>query len=209
MFLPQARRGWFNLFRITSGISLLVVVIALAAKGLDGEALWLSLLRVLLCVLRIAHGGVMLRRAGPGWRELRQFSDYVASFYQRGNASERLGCWYLLVGAGLLYFPHVAYWTHFNAGQDRLNDVLTGLQAQAGLNFCVKLFVFEVLVLSGGAKLAMRATIAFLFVVQWPWMPAMFFHAPIPLMHAVVELYELSLVIVGFKYWRTPNPVPT
>lgn len=205
LFLPRARRAWFNLFRITSGVSLLVLVIALAAKGLDGEALMLTLLRVLLSGARIAHGFTLLRRHGPELGVFAQFPSHALAYFKAGNASERMGCLYLFVGLGLLYFPHLAYWTHFNAGEDRLNDVLTGLQAQAGLNFCIKLMVFEILVVSAGAKLAMRTTVATLFIIQWPWMPGMFLQAPIPLFHAVVELYELSLVIMGLRFLQRPS----
>tara|TARA_R110000787_G_scaffold15088_18_gene46490 strand:- start:4273 stop:5037 length:765 start_codon:yes stop_codon:yes gene_type:complete len=202
LFLPRSKRHWFNLFRFSSGISFLILVAALHFKGLDGEALTLTGLRALLCIARIAHAGWCLRTSGPGWNELRAFPAHAASFFQNGNRSEKWGCGYLLVGAALLYFPQLAYWTHYNWGADGLDDILTGLQAQAGLNFCIKLFVFEVLIVAAAPKLFMRSVVATLFVVQWPAMLGMFYLAPIPVAHAAVELYEIALVVLGYQAWR-------
>ena len=145
---------------------------------------------------------MLLRTSGPGWNELRAFPAHAASFFQNGNRSEKWGCGYLLVGAALLYFPQLAYWTHYNWGADGLDDILTGLQAQAGLNFCIKLFVFEVLIVAAAPKLFMRSVVATLFVVQWPAMLGMFYLAPIPVAHAAVELYEIALVVLGYQAWR-------
>jgi len=208
LFLPRDKRHWFNLFRFTSSVSFLVIVVALWAKGLDGEAAWLTVLRCALILTRMVHSGRCLFRHGPWLEELRGFPSYVQSYYRKGNTSERLGCWYLAIGAALLYFPHLAYWTHFNSGEARLDDILTGLQAQAGLNFCIKLFVFEVLVSNAFAKLMMRSVVAFLFVVQWPLMLGMFYLAPIPIAHAAVELYEVILVVIGYRTWRDARRVP-
>lgn len=202
LFLPRNRRHWYNLFRVTSGLSFMVLVVALALKGLDGESLALTLLRCCLILGRILHGGFYVYRCGPWVSDLTALPAYVSAYFRNGNASERLGCWYLAVGLALLYFPHLAYWTHYNWGDGRLDDVLTGLQAQAGLNFCIKLFIFEVMVLKAGSKLMMRSVVALLFVAQWPLMPGMFYLAPLPVMHAAVELYEIALVIVGYRYWR-------
>ena len=132
-FVPLHARGWFNWFRASSGVAFLVLVIALHTKGLDGESLALTLLRGGLCVMRTAHAIWQLRCWGPNLAELRSFPGQAEAYYRQGTASQRLGCAYLLVGLGLLYFPHLAYWTHFNGGENRLDDILTGLQAQAGL----------------------------------------------------------------------------
>lgn len=201
-FLPAARRHWFNLFRFTSGLSFLVLVLALAFTGLAGATTGLVLLQCALAVLRCVHAGHGLWKYGPLWEELRTLPAYAVDYFRQGNTSERMGCAYLLIGLGLLYFPQLAYWTHFNTGEYRLDAALTGLQAQAGLNFCIKLFIFEIMVRSAAAKLAMRTVIATLFLLQWPMMPVMFYLAPIPLVHGAVELYELALVIVGYRYWR-------
>lgn len=202
LFLPKDKRRWFNLFRFTSGVSFVVLVVALALKGLDGEALALTILRIALCLLRMVHAAWCIKKCGPWWNDLRAFPGLLFGYFQNGNRSERLGCVYLLVGLSLLYFPHLAYWTHYNAGVEGLNDVLTGLQGQAGLNFCIKLLVFEVLIAAAAPKFFMRAVVATLFVAQWPLMLGMFYLAPIPIAHAAVEIYEIALVIVGFQVWR-------
>lgn len=199
-FLPRSQRHWFNLFRVSSSIAYLVLIGALAAKGLDGESLALTALRFGLILVRLAHASWLWRCAGPSRQALFEFPGRALAFYRSGDTSQRLGCVYLLIGCALLYFPQLAYWTHFNAGEDRLDDVLTGLQAQAGLNFCIKLFVCEVLVTSATARLWMRSLIALLFILQWPLMPGMFFKAPIPVAHAAVELYELALVWAALRY---------
>lgn len=208
LFLPAAKRHWFNLFRCTSGVSMLILIIALSAKGLDGEALALTLLRCTLAALRIIHSGVGIKAYGPGWDELRGFPAHVAGYFTQGSRSERLGCVYLLIGMALLYFPQLAYWTHYNWGVAGLDDLLTGLQAQAGLNFCIKLFVFEVLIIAAAQKFFMRSVVALLFVAQWPLMLGMFYLAPIPLVHGAVEIYEIALVVLGYKAWRDSRPVP-
>ncbi len=206
LFLPRERRHWFNVFRFTSGLSFMVLVVALALKGLDGESLALTLARAGLIVARTAHAGYGLYRFGPWWSDLALLPGYIKRYYTWGNASERLGCGYLLVGLALLYFPQLAYWTHYNWGDYRLDDVLTGLQGQAGLNFCIKLFIVEIMVLNAGHKLLMRSIVAFLFIAQWPLMPGMFYLAPLPVAHGIVELYELSLVVIGYSYWRRQRP---
>ena len=200
--LPMRSRVWFNLFRLSSGVAFLVLVLALQAKGLDGESLALTALRAGLCGLRIAHALTQLRRWGPTFAQLGAFPERCTRYYRDGTVSQRIGCGYLLVGLGLLYFPHLAYWTHFNGGEARLDDILTGLQAQAGLNFCIKLFVFEILVSGHAARLAMRTLVAVLFVAQWPLMPGMFFSAPLPVAHAIVEVYEVILVALAWREWR-------
>lgn len=202
LFLPRDKRQWANVFRVTSGISFLILVVALALKGLDGESLALTGLRCSLVIARILHGSLLLYRFGPWLSDLKALPSYASAYYRNGNPSEKLGCWYLAVGLALLYFPQLAYWTHYNWGESRLDDILTGLQAQAGLNFCIKLFIFEIMVLGAGAKLLMRSVIAILFVAQWPLMLGMFYLAPIPVAHAAVELYEVCLVVIGYKYWR-------
>lgn len=202
LFLPKDKRHWFNLFRFSSGVSFAVLVVALALKGLDGEALALTILRIALCLLRIIHSAWCIKRFGPWWDDLCTFPGQVSRYFQNGNRSERLGCVYLLVGLSLLYFPHLAYWTHYNWGADGLDDVLTGLQAQAGLNFCIKLLVFEVLTVAAAPKFFMRTVVATLFLVQWPLMLGMFYLAPIPIAHAVIEIYEIALAIIGFQVWR-------
>jgi hypothetical protein len=208
LFLPRDKRHWANIFRTTSGISFLILVIALSMKGLDGESLALTVLRCGLITCRILHGGYCLRRYGPWLDDLRALPDYASRYFKNGNRSERWGCAYLLIGLALLYFPQLAYWTHYNWGETRFDDVLTGLQAQAGLNFCIKLFIFEIMVLGAAQKLMMRSLIALLFVAQWPLMPGMFFLAPIPIAHAAVELYEVCLVFLAYQYWRQSRTVP-
>ena len=200
LFAPRNRRYWFNFFRVTSGLSFLILTVALALKGFDGESLALTLVRCSLIVLRILHGGIGMYRYGPWLADLKALPAYVSQYFHQGNFSERLGCAYLGVGLALLYFPQLAYWTHYNWGHTELDAILTGLQAQAGLNFCIKLFILEVIVLSVTNKLLMRSVVAFLFIAQWPMMLGMFYLAPIPVMHAMIELYELSLVYVGYRH---------
>lgn len=198
-FLPREKRHWFNLFRLTSGVSLSVLVIALAAKGLDGELIALTLFRLLTTLLRTAHAAYELRRGGPSLAELKEFPNQATAYFRQGTHSERWGCGYLVVGLALLYFPQLAYWTHYNAGVNELDDILTGLQAQAGLNFCIKLFVFEVLLTNSTARLYMRSIVAGLFLIQWPFMLDMFVKAPIPVFHIAVELFEVWLVVLAFR----------
>ena len=52
LFLPPDKRYWFNLFRFIGCLSLLLLVVALAGKGLDGEVLVVTVLRVLLLAAR-------------------------------------------------------------------------------------------------------------------------------------------------------------
>lgn len=208
IFLPKAKRHWFNLFRCSGGVSLLVLIIALSAKGLDGEALAFTLVRGLLAGLRIVHSAWCIKTFGPWWDELRALPAYVSGYFNHGSRSERLGCVYLLIGMALLYFPQLAYWTHYNWGVNGLDDVLTGLQAQSGFNFCIKLFVFETLIFAAAPKFFMRSVVAILFIVQWPVMFGMFYLAPIPLAHAAVEIYEIALVVAGYKVWRTRSGLP-
>ncbi len=203
LFLPKAERRWFNLFRLSSGVSFLVLVLALAFKDLDGDVLALTVLRCGLSAVRVVHAVWCIRSFGPWGDALRAFPQRASTYFNQGNRSERLGCAYLLVGFALLYFPQLAYWTHYNWGEDGLDDILTGLQAQAGLNFCIKLFVFEVLIVAAAQKFYMRSVVAVLFVAQWPLMLGMFYLAPIPVAHAMVEIFEVILVILGYKVWRS------
>lgn len=202
LFLPAGRRHWFNLFRLTSGLSFLILVVALACKNLGGAGPLFTALCASLCVLRMLHAGWCWRRFGPGIAALKALPAQASEYFKRGDRSQRWGCAYLLIGLGLLYFPQLAYWTHYNWGEHRLDDILTGLQAQAGLNFCIKLFVFELLITGAGSRLAMRSVVAGLFLLQWPLMLAMFYLAPLPVIHGVVEVYELCLVWLGYQYWR-------
>ncbi len=198
-FLPRKKRYWFNLFRLSSGLSLSILVLALAAKGLDGELLALTVFRALATLLRTAHAAYELRNCGPSIAELKAFPSQATSYFRQGTLSERWGCGYLVIGFALLYFPQLAYWTHYNAGVNELDDILTGLQAQAGLNFCIKLFVFEVLLTSSAARLYMRSVVAGLFLIQWPFMLDMFVKAPLPVFHIAVELFEVWLVVLAIQ----------
>ena len=201
-FLPLHQRRWFNWFRLTSALAFLVLICSLYAKGLDGESLALTLCRGVLVLVRMAHAGLQLRKFGPGYKSLADFPARAARFFNDGNRSERWGCGYLLVGLALLYFPQLGYWTHYNGGEQGLDDILTGLQAQAGLNFAIKLFVFEVLICRADARFWMRGLVAALFIIQWPLMPGMFFLAPLPMVHAAVEIYELTLALLAYRHWR-------
>ena len=198
-FLPRSRRHWFNLFRFSAAIAFVVLICALLAKGLDGEALALSLVRLGLAIVRLAHAGWCIKAFGPQWDMLKAFPSHARSFFDQGTRSEKLGCGYLALSAFAIYFPQVAYWTHYNWGMSALDDVLTGMQAQSGINFFFKLFVFEALVIAAVPRLYMRSVVAILFAVQWPLMLAMFYKAPIPLAHAAVELFGIGLMLVAYQ----------
>lgn len=202
LFLPKAHRHWFNLFRLSAAIAFIVLIIALMVKGLDGEAVLLSTLRLGLAAIRLLHAGWCLRLFGPNLTALQAFPTHAAQFFTQGNRSERLGCAYLPLAGFAIYLPQVAYWTHYNGGVAGLDDILTGMQAQSGINFFFKLFVIETLVIGEKPRLIMRSVVALLFIVQWPLMLAMFYDAPLPLVHAAVELFGIVLMIVAFKAWR-------
>jgi hypothetical protein len=202
LFLPPDKRHWFNLFRFIGGLSLLLLVAALAGKGLDSGAPTATLLSVLLLTARLFHSGLQIKKYGPGLTQLRHYPEYAYDYFQRANRSNRMALGYLAIAAGMLFFPQLAYWTHYNAGEARLDAILTGFQAQAGIHFALKLFVIETLILSPAKKCLARSLVALLFVVQWPFMLSMFYLAPLPVVHAVVEIFEIYLAVLAFKCWR-------
>ena len=132
-FLPAEYRRWFNCFRLSSALAFLVLVVALHAKGLDGASLALTLARAAMVIVRLCHAAVQLRAYGPDVASLIRFPETLRCFYRDGSRSERLGCAYLLVGLGLLYFPQLGYWTHYNGGQAGLDDILTGSRPRRAL----------------------------------------------------------------------------
>jgi len=201
LFLPRVKRNWYNLFRIIGGVSFLILIGALWAQGLDGEALWLTLARLGLIGVRIAHGLWLLRAHGPELNELLMFPLSGWSRYRAGTPSEKLGYGYLIVALGMFLFPQLAYWTHANGGVVALDAVLTGFQAQQGLNVALKMLVLEILVRDVRTRLLMRTAVAVPFLIQWPLMFGMFLNAPIPLAHGVLELFELALVVMAFRAW--------
>ena len=113
-----------------------------------------------------------------------------------------MGFVYLAIGSTVLLFPQLAYWMHYNWGDSRLDDVLTGFQANLAIIFALKSFVFETLIQKPVHKLIARALLATLFVIQWPLMLSMFYKAPIPIAHALVECFEVYLVFLAYKVWR-------
>ena len=179
-----------------------MLICSLYVKGLDGESLALTLCRGVFALLRMASATLQLHKFGPGYASLADFPALAAHFVNKGNRSERWGCGFLVIGLALLYFPQLGYWTHYNGGEPGLDDILTGLQAQAGLNFAIKLFVFEVLICRADARFWMRMLVAALFIIQWPLMPSMFFLAPLPFVHAAVEVFELTLALLAYWHWR-------
>jgi hypothetical protein len=202
LFLAPHLRHWFNLFRLISSFSLLVLVLGLLAKGLENEALALIGLKITLILARIIDSALLIKKYGPRLSHLKHFPVYAADYFKSANYSNRLSFGYILIGGALLFFPQLAYWTHYNWGENRLDDILTAFQGQAGLHFCIKLFVFEILVINPTLKLLSRSLIAILFVAQWPFMLGMFYLAPIPVVHVVVEGFELLLMVLAFKYFR-------
>lgn len=201
LFLPASRRHWFHAFRVTSAVSLAMVVGALWAKDIGSDPAALYLMQLGLIGLRFVHAlaSVDPKKLVTGVRGL---PAELHSLFRDGVRSERWALAYLAVAAVMFYFPQVAYWTHYNWGESRLDAILTGFQAQQGLNVAIKLCLFDMMVRAAGAKLAMRSVIATLFIVQWPAMPAMFYLAPIPLAHIGLELFELFLVWLAYRYWR-------
>jgi hypothetical protein len=129
LFLPQDKRHWFNLFRFVGGLSLLLLVVALAGKGLDGEWLAVTVLRVLLLAARLFHSGLQIRKYGPRLTHLRHYPEYAMAYFRGANRSNRMALGYLAIAFGMLFFPQLAYWTHYNGGEARLDDILTGFQA--------------------------------------------------------------------------------
>lgn len=202
LFLPPDKRHWFNFFRFLGGLSLLLLVVALAAKGLDSGMLAATVSSVALLTARLLHSGLQIKKYGPGLRQLRHYPEYAFNYFKYANRSNRMALGYLVIATGMLFFPQLAYWTHYNAGEARLDAILTGFQAQAGIHFAFKLFVFETLILNPAKKCLARTLIALLFVAQWPFMLPMFYLAPLPIVHAVVEIFEVYLAVLAFKYWR-------
>jgi len=202
LFLPPDKRHWFNLFRFVGSLSLLLLVLALASKGLDIGGATITVLSVLLLTTRLFHSGLQIKRFGPWRTHLRHYPDYALAYFRNANQSNRMALGYLAIAAGMLFFPQLAYWTHYNAGEARLDDILTGFQAQSGIHFALKLLVFETLILNPGKKCIARSLIALLFVLQWPFMLPMFYLAPLPVVHAVVECFEVYLAILAFRHWR-------
>lgn len=202
LFLPPDKRHWFNLFRFIGALSLLLLVVALAEKGLDSGMLAVTVLSVLLLIARLFHSGLQIKRYGPRLTHLRHYPEYAMTYFRHANRSNRMALGYLAIASGMLFFPQLAYWTHYNGGEARLDDILTGFQAQSGIHFALKLLVFETLILNPAKKCLARSLIAILFVFQWPFMLSMFYLAPLPFVHAVVECFEVYLAILAFKYWR-------
>lgn len=202
LFLPKDKRHWFNLFRFIGSLSLLLLVVALAGKGLDNGLLVVTVLSVLLLTARLFHSGLQIKKYGPWLSHLRHYPEYATSYFKQTHRSNRMAIGYLAVAALMLFFPQLAYWTHYNAGEVRLDDILTGFQAQSGLHFALKLLVFETLILHPATKCFIRSLIALLFIVQWPFMLSMFYLAPLPVVHAIVECFEVYLAILAFRYWR-------
>jgi len=202
LFLPPDKRHWFNLFRFIGGLSLLLLMVALAGKGLDSGMLAVTVLSVLLLTARLFHSGLQITKYGPWLTHLRHYPEYAMVYFGHATRSNRMALGYLAIASGMLFFPQLAYWTHYNGGEARLDDILTGFQAQSGIHFALKLLVFETLILNPAKKCLARSLIAILFVIQWPFMLSMFYLAPLPVVHAVIEFFEVYLAILAFKYWR-------
>ena len=198
-FLPAGRQRWFNVFRLLSGLTFLVLTVTLALKDLDGGVLWLSVARCALAAARTVHAGVLLRRAGPSTAELRAFPAHASRYLREGGFSERLSGGYAVLAALVLVFPQIFYWTHHNPGPDELDPVLVGLQASQALTVFLKAFVFETLIRDARARLSMRLVIALLFAVQWPMMLDMYTQAPLPYVHAIAEVFTAALVVAAFR----------
>lgn len=202
VFLPPDKRHWFNLFRFIGGLSLLVLVVALAGKGLNSGMLAVTVLSVVLLTARLFQSGLQIKKYGPWLTHLRHYPEYAMAYFKHANRSNRMALGYLAIASGMLFFPQLAYWTHYNGGEARLDDILTGFQAQSGIHFALKLLVFETLILNPAKKCLARSLIAILFVFQWPFMLSMFYLAPLPVVHAVVECFEIYLAVLAFKFWR-------
>lgn len=202
LFLPPDKRHWFNLFRFIGALSLLLLVLALASKGIGSGSPAVTVLSVFLLTIRLFHSGLQIRQYGPWLKQLRHYPAYAIDYFKHASRSNRMAIGYLVIASGMLFFPQLAYWTHYNGGEARLDDILTGFQAQAGIHFALKLLVFETLILSPAKKCIARSLIVLLFVLQWPFMLSMFYLAPLPVVHAVVECFEIYLAILAFKYWR-------
>lgn len=202
LFLPADKRHWFNLFRFIGSLSLLLLVVALASKGLDNGMPAVTLISIVLLGLRLLHSGLLLKRYGPLLKHLRHYPEYAMKYFRNANRSNQIALGYLVIVGAMIFFPQLTYWTHYNAGENRLDDILTGFQAQSGIHFALKLLVFETLILNPAKKCIARTLVATLFIIQWPFMLPMFYLAPLPFVHAVVELFEVYLAILAFKYWR-------
>lgn len=209
LLLPAAKRHWFNVFRLTSALSLLALTVALAVQDLDGDVLALTVTRCALAVLKMVHAGWLIKVSGPWARELRSFPALATAYVRSGNRSERLSLGFLLIAAGGLYFPQLIFWTHDNDGAAGLDAALTGMSAQNALNVFTKMFIFEVLILGAGHKLVMRGIVAALFSVQVALMPEMYYSAPLPLAHFLAEGYLLLLVVVGYQAWGARRSRPS
>lgn len=205
LFLAPKLRQWFNVFRLFSSVSLLILVLALFAKGLDGDAVMLTMIRVALLLIRALDSALLINKYGPWLVHIKQLPSYVSHYFNQANSSNKMAFGYIIIGIALLLFPQLAYWTHYNMGENRLDDILTAFQGQAGIHFAIKLFFFEILVLDAFKKVITRSAIAILFIAQWPFMLSMFYLAPIPVVHIVVEGFEVVLVFLAFKHYKTHN----
>tara|TARA_R110001599_G_scaffold65838_2_gene185761 strand:+ start:9533 stop:10303 length:771 start_codon:yes stop_codon:yes gene_type:complete len=214
VFLPPDKRHWFNLFRFIGSLSLLVLLAALASKGVNSGMLVVTALSVVLLTARLFQSGLQIKKHGPWLTHLRHYPEYAMAYFKHANRSNRMALGYLAIASGMLFFPQLAYWTHYNGGEARLDDILTGFQAQSGIHFALKLLVFETLISNPAKKCLARGLIALLFVLQWPFMLPMFYLAPLPVVHAVVEFFEIYLAVLAFKSrFRTrplrPEPPPS
>lgn len=202
LFLPAAKRQWFNVFRFSSGLSFLVLTVALAIQGLDGEVLALTILRCSLAGARMVHAAWLIRVCGPWLDHVRAFPALAWTSLRAGDTSLRLSGGLVLIAASAVYFPSVVFWLHDNDGVSGLDATLTGMGPQNGLNTYLKLFVFEVLIVLAAPRFAMRAAVAGLFAVQVPMMLDMFGDAPIPYAHLAVEAFLMVLALAAFRAWR-------
>lgn len=202
LFLPAAKRHWFNVFRLTGGVSFLVLTVALWVQGLDGGVVALSLARCVLCSVRIAQSAWLIKRHGPWLGEVRGLPERIATFYREGDRSMRLAFGFIVIAGVAFFFAAPGYWTHDNEGVLELDAALTGMLAQNGFNAYLKLFLFEVMIIAALPRFGMRAVVAGFFVVQWPLAPSIYFDAPIPIAHGAIETYQLVLAAFAFSAWR-------
>ncbi|GAB5504335.1 hypothetical protein [Pyruvatibacter sp.] len=198
MILVRRQLIWYNLFRLTGGITFFILIAALWAQGLNGDSLPLTAIQLLLISARILHAGFLWQRFGPTRDAIFSMPRTFVRSYEGGSFSERLACYYLVMAGVMLCFPQVAYWTHSNMGYVGLDAILVGFQGQQGINFALKLLVIELLVRDYRVRFYMRLAIAVMLVPQYFVMWPMISTAPVPFVHIGFELFSVALVWAAY-----------
>ncbi len=107
----------------------------------------------------------------------------------------------LVSGLAFILFANTASSTHNAFGESRVLGPLTGFQAGDAVTLFLKLFVMDRLFGDQhfGCRAVVYASLALSLIVQWPWMPAMFTHAPLPIVHIGAEI---GTTMSAYARWK-------